>query len=95
MFRFCHGGWQLGGIDIDILMLSITESPIRVSVGSSVMGGAILRDHCFDPSEYANYTTNIPHTIQIIRDGPGAGGHWDFVMIQDQSGSWFQLGVDQ
>ena len=58
------------------------------------MGGAILRDHCFDPSEYADYPTNIPHTIQAIRDGPGGGGHWDFVMIQDQSGSWFQLGVD-
>ena len=49
----------------------------------SAEGGASFREHAVDPADYAHTSTSL-QTIAMIRRGA-----WDYVVLQDQSGSWF------
>ncbi|EDQ92681.1 uncharacterized protein MONBRDRAFT_31047, partial [Monosiga brevicollis MX1] len=52
-----------------------------VQVSSSTYGGATLKLHATDPS---NYTAQTPiRTIETIRSQ-----HWDLVVLQEQSSGW-------
>jgi len=56
---------------------------LRSTSSVSAEGGASFREHAVNPADYAHTSTGL-RTISMIRQGG-----WDFVVLQDQSGSWF------
>ena len=50
-------------------------------------GATAFKEHAVDPSHYGDPALDgVVHSVGKIREGG-----WDYVMLQDQSGEWFEL----